>query len=182
MNGKIKFQKYDILAIARGQETVYYKEFEESEKEYGEWLLIAYDNNSGKYFLYKGHHSNIISDDELLYWLYDYDNSVAIDNVYDDEGKFCYKLISQEKAREFVDNVLECKRYKETEPFLIIDKNIMLKLINDKRVGEILPINFRVYFDYYSEKEKIIYREIENAIKNHLKLKDKRNQINNSQN
>jgi hypothetical protein len=120
----------------------------------------------------KGYYGSCSGCDEFLSWQYHNDKEVEI--VCDDEDNSCCKLVSEEKAREFVDTVLKYGRYDETKPFLIVDKNIMLKLMNDRRVGEILPANFRFYFNYYDEKEEMIYREIENAIKNHLKLKDEK--------
>jgi len=171
MSEKIKFQRYDIIAIVQGQEVVYYKEFGQYQ---GDWLLIAYDNNLESYFFYKGYYGSCSGCDDFEHWRMYSDEE--LDMEWNGEKNIWYRLISMEKAKEFFDKFKE-KNYENTKPFLIIDKNIMSRLIENNKIKEILPINFRFYF-YYNEDDEIIFREIEKTIKNHIETTNEKNQTN----
>jgi hypothetical protein len=171
MSNKVKFQRYDIIAIVKGQDVIYYKEFGEY---HGDWLLISYDNNLESYFFYKGHYGSCSGCDEFEHWrMY---NDEEIEMEWDKEKSHWYKLISIEKAKEFFDKFAE-NNYEDTKPFLIVDRNVMSRLVINNKVKEILPINFRFYF-YYEENDETIFREIEEAIKNHIQTKNEKNKTN----
>lgn len=128
MSSETKFagNRYEIVAWANDQESLYYREFGSYQ---GEWILLSFANDT--YFIYKGSYGSCGGCDSF-------------------ESEFSYSEtedgISKEQAKKFAEP------YKT---FAKVPKKAMISMCNQGKVSQLFPANIRDTYGEINYEEAI---------------------------
>jgi len=104
---------YDVIALARGQKVLYYRQFGSYQ---GEWVLLSKDDES--YYVYKGYYGSC-SGCDAIQAEFDYDDNLPLDSP---------------KVQNFI---------KDYPPEVIIPHLTAWKFAKPNNFGQLLPANIR---------------------------------------